>query len=469
MRLLMERADASAEAIAAWLREAEDTDARRRRDGILLGAFALCGAGGGALIALHHKLFRDDAVPAWISFGIGAAMFLYLFFARKRSHAAMLIACVALAFHAGAAPWKEVESIAREEMKRLSIPGMQVVIARDGKIVYSAAYGLADVEKNTPVTRDTRFRTASVAKSITATAVMQLADEGKIDLDAPIQAYCPAFPHPVTARQLLAHTSGVRHYAKRGESRGSDHYFTIEDSLKLFKDDPLLFEPGTQFGYTTYGYSILGCAIEGASKMPFDEYLQAHVFAGAGMNGPSVDDTFLVTPRRASFYYTLSANDLKGVPPAVAARAHPGMLLNAPFHDTSMKRAGGGLLSTAEDLVRFALAFEGGRLVRPETVQAMWTVQKTSDGKEIATPWGPLGLGWFIRKRGERTEIYSSGGQIGARASMYVFPEERVVLAVMTNLTNAEIIPMEDRILALLIPGLMPYRTAPVDRNLNLE
>lgn len=455
LRRLIEGADAPADTIN-WLRESEAIEARRRRESVLLGALALCGAGAGTLVAAHRNLFDGFAIPGWISLGTGLAMFVHVLVTRKRAHAAVLVAfiCLALSLDATASSLDSIEPLARAEMKRLSIPGMQIVVARDGKIVYSRALGYADVEQSVPVTRETRFRTASVAKSITATAVMQLVDAGAIELDAPIQTWCPAFQHRVTARQLLSHTSGVRHYAERGESRGAEHYFTIEDSLRIFKGDPLLFAPGTRFNYSTYGYSVLGCAIENASKMPFDEYLQSHIFAPIGMSHSSVDNSLVVTPQRAAFYYTLSADDLKGVPPAVAARARVGMLINAPFHDTSMKRPGGGLLSTAEDLVRFALAYQGDRLVLPASRQMMWSVQKTSDGKDIATPWGPLGLGWFVRKRGERTEMYTSGGQIGARASMYIYPEERLVLAVMTNLTNADIIPMEERILQLLIPGL---------------
>lgn len=353
----------------------------------------------------------------------------------------------------------QIDAIATEEMARLKIAGMQIAIARDGKIVHSGAYGLANVEQRVPVTAETRFRTASMAKSLTATAVMQLVEAGKLDLDAPVSTYCPAFAKPVTARQLLSHTSGVRHYAKRGESRGTDHYFTIQDSLRIFGDDPLLFEPGTKLGYSTYGYSILGCAIEGASKETYDDYMRAHVFTPAGMTHSGPDHHFMLIPQRASWYSVLSEGEWKALPPSVRQLVKPGDLYNAPPHDTSMKRAGGGLLSTAEDLVRFALAFQDGKLVNRSTADAMWTVQKTTDGKDVVSQWGPFGLGWLVRKRGGVTEIYSSGGQTGARGSLYLYPDRGIVLAVMTNVTNAEIIPMEQRILKMLMPDLPESET----------
>ena len=347
-----------------------------------------------------------------------------------------------------------IEAVVRREMERLGIPGLSLAIARGGVLVHSKSFGMADVENEVPARPSTRFRTASVAKSLTATAVMLLAEKGQLDLDAPIRKYCPAFPEkpwPVTARQLLTHTAGVRHYNRPGESRGTDHFFTVEDSLRLFKDDPLLFEPGTRFGYSTYGYNVLGCAVEGASGMGYDAFLANAVLGPAGMTATGPDDHFPVLPGRANGYTTLSEEEIRGLPPAVRSQVKPGQLINAPLHDTSMKRPAGGLLSTAEDLARFALAFEAGKLVSPETARQMWTVQKTRDGADIATPWGPLGIGWFVKKSGDRTEIYSSGGQIGGRSSLYIYPESGTVLAVMTNLTNAEIVPMEREILEILL------------------
>ena len=153
---------------------------------------------------------------------------------------------------------------------KLKAPAVSVAIMEKGQVVYAKAFGSADVENGVTATVDTRFRTASVAKTMTATAVLQLHERGVLDLDAPIRTYCTAFPQkpwPVTARQLLGHLAGVRHYTKPGESSGTQHFFTVAESLKLFANDPLLFEPGTKYAYTTYGFSVLGCAIEGASKM----------------------------------------------------------------------------------------------------------------------------------------------------------------------------------------------------------
>jgi CubicO group peptidase (beta-lactamase class C family) len=376
--------------------------------------------------------------------------------------AAVAALVVPVAARAAAAPLSpdqtaRVEAAVRREMQRAGVPGLSIAVARDGEIVLSRAYGSADVENDVAATPSTRFRTASVAKSLTATAVMKLAEQGKVDLDLPVQTYCPAFPvkpWPVTTRELLTHTSGVRHYQRRGESSGTTTYLSIVQALGAFAGDPLLFEPGTRFGYSTYGYMVLGCVVEGASGKGYDDAMAELVFTPARMERTGPDAHFPILPGRARGYELLAEDDWKGLPQEIQAQTKPGMLLNAALHDTSMKRAGGGLLSTAEDLARFGIAFQAGRLVTPATRDRMWTVQPTRDGAPIETPWGPLGLGWFVRKAGGHRELYSSGGQVGGRSSLYVYPDDGVVLAVMTNLTNADIVPLEREVLRVLLPDL---------------
>ena len=149
---------------------------------------------------------------------------------------------------------KKIETIIEGEKARLAIPGLSLAIAVDNQLRYAKGFGMADLENEVPAKATTVYRTASVAKSLTATAVMQLIEQGKIDPDAPIQKYCAAFPEkkwPITTRHLLAHQSGIRHYKTRPEGWSPEHYSSITDSLRIFKDEPLLFEPGTEYRYTT--------------------------------------------------------------------------------------------------------------------------------------------------------------------------------------------------------------------------
>ncbi|MEW6207058.1 MAG: serine hydrolase domain-containing protein [Acidobacteriota bacterium] len=312
---------------------------------------------------------------------------------------------------------KKIEAVIESEKARLKIPGLSVAIAVDNQLRYAKGFGLADIENSIPAKAETVYRTASIAKPMTATAVMQLVEQGKIDLDSPIQKYCRAFPEkqwPVTARLILSHQSGIRHYKLPGESRGARHYKGVEDSLSLFKDDALLFEPGAKFSYTTYGYSVLGCAIEGASGLSYDVYMRDHLFKPAGMERTRIDDQRAIIADRSRGYESLM-----------------GQIVNAWLHDTSMKIPGGGLVSTPADLVRFAIAVQSGKIVKRETLQQMWTANKTKDGQETV-----YGFGWGVRKIGS-LKLYAHGGnQSGASSLLYVLPEKGIVIAIMTNLQD---------------------------------
>jgi CubicO group peptidase (beta-lactamase class C family) len=332
-------------------------------------------------------------------------------------------------------------------------PALQVAVSFKGTQIYSKAFGTADLEFRAPATVTTAFRTASVAKPITATAVMALVEGGRLDLDAPIQQYCPDFPKkewPVTARLILGHQAGIRHY-KPNESGGKTFYFTIEESLGIFKNDPLLHEPGTKYFYTTFGYSVLGCAIQGASKQPYEAYLRDRVWGPAGMTRTRLDRVFDIVPERARGYYRVTADDLRSMPPAAKAIAKADDIVNAPLHDTSMKIPGGGLVSTAEDLVRFANATMEAKLLKRETVEQMWTDGRTKNGE--ATGYG---LGWGVAPPQEGIRRLShTGNQIGAASGLVVLPEVSLAYAIMTNLEDVEIGPVSRGIAQILRKHLM--------------
>jgi CubicO group peptidase (beta-lactamase class C family) len=342
-----------------------------------------------------------------------------------------------------------LDSAITSAQKRAQIPAISVALYSDGDVRYARAFGFADLENQVAASPTTKFRTASVAKPMTATAVMKLAESGKLDLDAPIQKYCPEFPQkpwPITARQLLGHLAGIRHYTKPGESAGTEHFFTIADSLRLFKHDPLLHEPGAKHEYSTYGYSVLGCAIEGASRQSYVEFVQQNVLEPAGMAHTSVDELYLIIPERARGYQLLTQEGYASLPAAAKKIARPNTVYNASLHDTSMKIAGGGWLSTPTDLVRFGAALLDGRLVKPETRDAMWTGQKTSNGK--TTGYG-LGFAVAIASNG-RVAVTHGGNQAGASSALAISPAQKRVLAVMTNREDAPISEITREIIAIV-------------------
>jgi serine beta-lactamase-like protein LACTB, mitochondrial len=316
---------------------------------------------------------------------------------------------------------EKIEKAISAEMSRQNIPGLSVAIVTDRKLRWSNGYGLADLENNVPAKSATVYRLGSISKSITAIAVMQLAERGKLDLDAPIQKYCPAFPQkqwPITARQLLGHLAGVRHYKSEAEFLSTRHYNSVVEGMDMFKEDPLLHEPGTKYSYTTHGYSILGCAVEGASGMKFADYVIANIFKPAGMDTMRVDDVFEIIPNRAQGYY----------------KNQSGQLRNSTLADTSYKIPGGGFCSTVMDLARFAIAVQTAALVKQETLGQMWTRQKTLDGKETS-----YGLGWGLSERGGLREVQHGGAQQRVTTNLYMIPEKGLAVVLMVNIEGASL------------------------------
>jgi len=314
-----------------------------------------------------------------------------------------------------------IDRIVAEQMQKQQIPAMTVAVAIDGRVVYSKGFGTADIENAVTADGETLIRTGSLAKPITAVAAMTLVEAGKLDLDAPIQKYCPAFPQKpwtITTRELLTHTSGIRHY-KGDEVDITKHYLNMSDGFSIFAADPLLFQPGTKFSYSTYGYTVVGCVIEGASGQKYYDYVREHVLLPARMTHTYVDDVYAIVPRRARGYQTKD-----------------GKVQNAGLMDSSYKIPGGGLTSTAEDLVRFGSALMDGKIVKNETLATMWRatgVPTLDNGKPSS-----YGMGFGVLAVDGEKYVAHSGGQQGTSTDMAFLPGKRFAVAVFTNNENAE-------------------------------
>jgi CubicO group peptidase (beta-lactamase class C family) len=314
---------------------------------------------------------------------------------------------------------KKIDDLIKAALSENKIPAMSVAIVSDNGIRYANGFGMSDLENSVPAKAGTVYRLGSLSKTITATAVMRLAEEAKLDLDAPIQKYCPAFPvkqWPLTARQLLSHLGGVRDYNNQKfleEYFSTRHYASVTESLDIFKGDPLLQEPGTKYSYSTYGYDVLGCAIEGASSMTYENYIRENILKPAGMSLTGVDDVFELIPTRARDY----------------GKTRDGVLRNTGFADTSNKIPAGGLVSTVEDIGKFYIALRGGKLVKAKTLEQMWTPQKTRDGQQI-----PYGLGWRVADRKGWKEIYHGGAAAGFSTFLYCLPDKNTAVVLMANM-----------------------------------
>ena len=334
-------------------------------------------------------------------------------------------------------------SIARF-MAANSVPGLSVAVVENGAEEWSAGFGSADLENQVPATSHTRYRLGSISKPLTATGAMLLWQQGKLDLDAPVQKYCPAFPQkdtPITTRQLLGHLGGIRHYKSDSnddpEGGNTKHFAdSIRAGLDFFKNDPLVAKPGTEFHYSTHGYTLVGCAIEGASGENYVDYIRENVLIPAGMTHKVVDNRFAIIPYRTRFY----------------SKEASGAIANADFLDSSYKIPGGGWLSSADDMAQFEVAMLNDRLVTRSTREVMWTPQKSADGKESG-----YGLGWGTGTSVGVFDVGHSGSQQGTSTFVLIVPERRAGVVVLMNLDGDN---ASDLAIELMKIVLGPAKTA---------
>ncbi|MDJ1504378.1 serine hydrolase domain-containing protein [Xanthocytophaga agilis] len=301
------------------------------------------------------------------------------------------------------------------------IPGISICVGNREKILWAQGFGYADLENGVGVTTQSRFRIGSVSKALTSLAMAKLYQQGKLDLDVSIQRYTSAFPekkYPVTARQLATHTAGIRHYRGTDPINYPKRYAKVADGLMIFKDDSLLFKPGTAFNYSSYGYNLLSAVIEGASKTDFITYMKQEVFVPLGMKNTIADYSDSIVVNRVRFY---EHADKK--------------LVNAPMVDNSYKWAGGGLLSTPSDLVTMATKVLNGQFLDKETVDMLFTSQKLFDGKDTQ-----YGMGWRMGTDPKGRRVIHHGGVVeGGRTFVLVYPDQGIFLAIAANMSGVSI------------------------------
>lgn len=329
-------------------------------------------------------------------------------------------------FSAIAEKWDEAINEARiiiqELMDESHYPGLSISVGIDGEIVWSEGFGYADLESKTKVDPAySKFRIGSVSKPLTAFAVGKLVEEGKLDLDARIQQYVPNFPEKrwsFTVRQVAGHLAGIRHYNDFSiEGFRTEHYDTVTESLDTFKDDPLLHEPGSEYSYSSYGWNLMSAVVEAAANEAFLHYMDTQVFMPLNMTQTMADQARDEIPGRVTFY------DMVDGEPKVS-----------PYADNSYKWAGGGFLSTTDDLIRFAFAHITPTELKPETVDLLWTQMKTNEGK--GTNYG-IGWGVYFDGQGNRF-VGHNGGSVGGSTYFIVHPQLGMSMAVAINVSQAD-------------------------------
>jgi CubicO group peptidase (beta-lactamase class C family) len=298
----------------------------------------------------------------------------------------------------------------------LRSPGMTLAVAVRGRVVWSLACGYADRARRRPTSEGTRFRIGSVSKAITAAALMRYAADGDVDLDTPISRYLPAFRHgrEITLRQLAGHLGGIRHYQTAAEVVNTRHFATVRDSLRIFEHDPLVAPPGTRFAYSSYGYDLIGAALEAATGKTFQALVGDAVLQPARLG----QTTLGTAPARAvSTFYEVTTD---------------GRIRVAPPIDLSDRLPAGGFLSTAIDLARFGSSLLDGTVVTQPGARTLFATQRTRNG----TPTG-YGIGFELHPSPFGLFVGHTGAVNGGTAALLIHPSSRTVLALATNLGYA--------------------------------
>ena len=338
-----------------------------------------------------------------------------------------------------------IEAAVSKFMSTTHAPGVSIAVVEGTELKWAAGFGFADLENQVPATEHTLYRLASISKSVTATGAMELVEQGKLNLDDPVQKYCPAFPQKsgaITTRLVLGHLAGIRHYKSDSQDDpevGNTKHFDdpIRAGLDFFKNDPLLSEPGKQFHYSTQGYSLVGCVIEGASGAKYTEYLRQNVMIPAGMEHTVADDRFAIIPYRTRFYQ----------------KTKSGTIENADFLDSSYKIPGGGCLSSAEDMARFEVAILNDKLLKPAMRTLMWTPLHPS----AAQP-DTYALGWGTGAEDGIRYVGHDGGQQGTSTNFLIAPQKQVGVVVLANMEGVPVNDLSRQILKIVLAGSAPEK-----------
>ena len=307
------------------------------------------------------------------------------------------------------------EEFARRQMEKDKTPGITIGFYKDD-YTWVKGFGYADLENKVPATANSAYRLASITKTFTGVAILQLVEKGKMKLDEEIQTYLPYYPKqkwPVTVRQLLTHVGG----GQEGSGLGPE-YVTPRQVVERIAKYPIQTEPGTKFIYTTSGYNLLGAAIEEVTGQSFGDYMRENIWQPLGMS-----DTRMNSERE------LIANRVRGY------IVENGQVKNIPFIDVSSRFGGGGGIGSVPDLMKWARGVDAGKMLAKESVELMYTPVATTGGRWIGISDGEwyYTLGWMQFPLNGQCVLWNDGGQIGTNTALLRIPSKNLVIAFASN------------------------------------
>jgi CubicO group peptidase (beta-lactamase class C family) len=341
-----------------------------------------------------------------------------------------------LAGSLAAAAADPVDETVRLAMRQQKIPGLALLVVKDGKIVKAQGYGLANVELQVPVKPETLFQSGSMGKQFTATGVMMLVEEGKLGLDDKIKKYFPGAPaawDEITVRNLLSHTSGIKNYTEGQLDYRKD--YGEDDLVKMAESLPLDFAPGESWHYSNTGYLLLGVLIHKVTGEFYGDFLQQRIFRPVGMNSTRVMSEADIIPNRSSGY-----------------RLVKGELKNQEYVSPTLNTtADGSLYFNVLDLAKWDAALYTEKLLKRSSLEQMWTPMKLKNGKVT-----DYGFGWFIRNVGGRRLYEHAGSWQGFSTGIARYVDDHLTVVALTNLDEEHAAPMDiiHSVAALYNPAL---------------
>ncbi|MFL5602645.1 MAG: serine hydrolase domain-containing protein [Gemmatimonadaceae bacterium] len=339
------------------------------------------------------------------------------------------------------------------EMSKQHIPGLSLAVVQDGKVVKSKAYGLANMELNVRATPGTVYQIQSITKSFVACGIMLLVEDGKIGLDDKITKYLSGLPQAwsdVTVRQMLTHTSGIPSFVQDQGGGAAIVAFaqktdSSEQIIRWAAARPLKFAPGEGRKYSSTGYHLLGMIIEKVSGKPWGQFLKDRIFTPLGMTSTRVYSPFDIIPNRAAGYNHFGDVPVNGL----------------IFTPAIMESAAGGLVSTVEDMAKWEIALEQGKILKASTLAQMAMPIKLKNDSIVQESDGTrYGLGWDLPTwQGHRVMAHGGDHVTGFTAIFARFIDDKVAVIVLTNLMPFDIRAVTMGVAGFYVPGLAPARS----------
>jgi len=312
----------------------------------------------------------------------------------------------------------KANKIVNEHMASNNFLGVTTGLYIENCGTYTSGAGFTNKADQKRTNSNMLGRIASITKPMTAIAIMQLYEKGLIELNTPIQTYLKEFPKKakgdITIRHLLKHTSGISHYASKWDAMSFTHYPTLVNALDAFKDKELFFEPGTQYMYSSYGYTVLGAIIEKVSQMSYGEYMRKNIWDKAGMLNTSLDESKQKYNNKSRQYLKVGSTYIK-----------------SPNTDLSIIYPAGGVQSTAKDLLKFGEAVLNHKLIDSSSLNMMINA---TDDMAPAIGDDPYGFGWSVYDDPKYGKIIQHGGtQPGTSSFFSIFLDRKIVSVVLSN------------------------------------